>query len=1105
MALLQALFLVFLLAFSADYINARVSADDSAARDQAISSLINLATLMAVWLIATAAAVRLIGPKQRMLFSTGFVGITVASAFVAQDWFNTSEARHSIGWFVLILTAAIGGLIWAEVGQRRRATLQPLNDGDNHPLWLHIAYWISQFAFVLTVAIVFVAWVMEIDEYGNGTFPPSYAYSIKSVSEWWAAISVGAVAAVLLLVSVLRLPPLKSRMAGSVVAIIASLAILEIIRDSLWAYAWAGFAVVFALAAEIVRHWGAIKGAPGWLASRASALPRWVPATVAGAAVIAGAGYWLTLEGSLLGPPAPQQLPQVAEVKLKQASSFLAIGRGGNILAGAMDEGLVEIDAATGEIIGRLVGDGFPVDLHVAHGKEQFLVRKNYQWTIKGRGESKTIALEGESDWDAVFSSDGRWVASSRDTANFDDPDPIMVWDAATGKLRGKRLEGHKKRVHIFGIAISHDGNRLASVALDETLRVWDLTSGAEIYSFPVAASRIAFSLDDRKLFTGLSDGKIVVRDSATGQETSVLGGHSDNPTSFAFSKDGKLLLSASMDGTARIWDIGSGRCLGLMVHGTGWVNRAVFTADGNRAVTIGDDNAVKIWDISGLASVAPAAANPTLPAGADTPPAPKDKPSAEPAPPNLKTAGASQEPPPRLLYGHRQDYINDLSFSPKGDRILSASNDATARVWDVVTGKPALELKHEKAVIGARFNPSGDRVVTGEISGKARTWNAVTGEQDSKICAGSGGSVVKLSKDGSTILATYMDNNIWLWSWDCSERLIPLDQRPLDAEFSPDDSRIAVTLPGDGSGESRFPDGGVLVVDAKAAATVFAVEIKGPLRVVYSPDGKLLAVSTWENGAFLLDANGGRQIAQLGSGEVRAVHFSPDGKRLLVGGEQAVTVWDVDTKKPKRTLVHDVNVHAATFSPDGKQIATGDKEGRIRIWASEGGETVSIATPGRVEGRYVEPACDEVTGGVAVARARWIYTNSDGTQELQLSLLCRKKGSGPYVPQGVLASTQYAEAPKLRKISPEQLKLAVATTEHMGWKASPEDLAFYGEKYPDSNSLNKEPVSIRILVDQARAGKALDVMLRLPGLSDLDAAFAEAQQQARKAGAYAN
>lgn len=224
-----------------------------------------------------------------------------------------------------------------------------------------------------------------------------------------------------------------------------------------------------------------------------------------------------------------------------------------------------------------------------------------------------------------------------------------------------------------------------------------------------------------------------------------------------------------------------------------------------------------------------------------------------------------------------------------------------------------------------------------------------------------------------------------------------------------------------------------------------------------------------------------------------------------LARGGNKVTVWDVDTKKPKRTLVHDVNVYAATFSPDGKQIATGDKEGRIRIWASEGGETVSIATPGRVEGRYVEPACDEVTGGVAVARARWIYTNSDGTQELQLSLLCRKKGSGPYVPQGVLASTQYAEAPKLRKISPEQLKLAVATTEHMGWKASPEDLAFYGEKYPDSNSLNKEPVSIRILVDQARAGKALDVMLRLPGLSDLDAAFAEAQQQARKAGAYAN
>ena len=52
--------------------------------------------------------------------------------------------------------------------------------------------------------------------------------------------------------------------------------------------------------------------------------------------------------------------------------------------------------------------------------------------------------------------------------------------------------------------------------------------------------------------------------------------------------------------------------------------------------------------------------------------------------------------------------------FSPDGQRVVTASEDNTARLWDAASGKPIGEpMKHEDAVISAQFSPDGQRVVT--------------------------------------------------------------------------------------------------------------------------------------------------------------------------------------------------------------------------------------------------------------------------------------------------------------------------------------------------------------------------------------------------------
>ncbi len=53
-------------------------------------------------------------------------------------------------------------------------------------------------------------------------------------------------------------------------------------------------------------------------------------------------------------------------------------------------------------------------------------------------------------------------------------------------------------------------------------------------------------------------------------------------------------------------------------------------------------------------------------------------------------------------------------AFSPDGSRIATASDDATARIWDVATGKQIAVLQHKASVLTVAFSPDGSRVVTG-------------------------------------------------------------------------------------------------------------------------------------------------------------------------------------------------------------------------------------------------------------------------------------------------------------------------------------------------------------------------------------------------------
>jgi serine/threonine protein kinase len=118
-------------------------------------------------------------------------------------------------------------------------------------------------------------------------------------------------------------------------------------------------------------------------------------------------------------------------------------------------------------------------------------------------------------------------------------------------------LTGHSGGV--YSVAISPDGQTLASGSADKTIKIWNLSTGQEIrtltgHSDPVRS--VAFSPDGQTLASGSFDKTIKIWNLSTGQEIRTLTGHSNWVNSVAFSRDGQTLASGSYDKTIKIWNI---------------------------------------------------------------------------------------------------------------------------------------------------------------------------------------------------------------------------------------------------------------------------------------------------------------------------------------------------------------------------------------------------------------------------------------------------------------------------------------------------------------------------------------------------------------------
>ncbi|MCP4304288.1 MAG: TIR domain-containing protein, partial [bacterium] len=233
-------------------------------------------------------------------------------------------------------------------------------------------------------------------------------------------------------------------------------------------------------------------------------------------------------------------------------------------------------------------------------------------------------------------------------------------------------------------------------------------------------------------------------------------------------------------------------------------------------------------------------------------------------------------------LTGH-EDGLHSAAFSPDGTRVVTASGDNTARVWDAATGAETVVLTgHDGPVWSAAFSPDGTRVVTASSDDNtARVWDVATGAE-----------VVVLTGHES-----------WVRS----------------AAFSPDGTRV-VTASNDKTAR---------VWDAATGAEIGVLtgHEDGVQTAAFSPDGTRVVTASDDNTARVWDAATGAEIGVLSGHESRIVFaaFSPDGTRVVTASDDnTARVWDTATGAEIGVLTgHEDGVQTAAFSPDGTRVVT--------------------------------------------------------------------------------------------------------------------------------------------------------------------------------------
>ncbi len=181
----------------------------------------------------------------------------------------------------------------------------------------------------------------------------------------------------------------------------------------------------------------------------------------------------------------------------------------------------------------------------------------------------------------------------------------VSLYDALTGEPLG-RWAGSK--MGVLGLAFSPDGGRLASGAMDGSVRVWRLADQVETRVLGITrelgpdevpgfmVNGVAWHPRGRRLAAANDYGTVTIWDTVTGRTVREIAADQGELETVAWSPDGRLLASGGAQGTVKIWEAGTGNLETTLRGHRFAVQTVAWHPKGTLIASTGQDETARLW-----------------------------------------------------------------------------------------------------------------------------------------------------------------------------------------------------------------------------------------------------------------------------------------------------------------------------------------------------------------------------------------------------------------------------------------------------------------------------------------------------------------------------
>jgi RNA polymerase sigma factor (sigma-70 family) len=619
-----------------------------------------------------------------------------------------------------------------------------------------------------------------------------------------------------------------------------------------------------------------------------------------------------------------------------------------------------------------------------------------------------------------IISPDGKTVAAASGPG-------VELIDLGSGKrltLRDAHVPDGPGGTGSY-LAFAAGGKELVNVTEGHNLRVWDVTTGRLLRQLGTSPEGGAGGVKPapgagprRPRWSGVWDaplspllvatrvGRVEYLDPSSGrvERGFPLGGELTS-----VSPDGKRLVSVAGERSEAVLHDERGKEQGRFAH-PGQIHRATLAHQGKLLVTVNAESEVRVWDLE---------------TGRERRRLPKVEGPAGSASPFVTVTAVSRDGAALLagtrdgevlrwglsdgkalkpLRPHPRYWVTGLSCQPGGRSLVSVASDGVVCRTDLATGETAPSGGGFVGYTRAARSPVGSVAAVGDGQGRLGLWDTAIGKPVRQLRpSGPALSALCFSGDGELLAVGQGDGAVVLWGPATGKerrRWQAATARPGDRLstwfaglcFSADGKLLAASVRPAGTGVwdvatgkevwhdaavgkvAFSPDGRTLAVgtfdnrlrlrDAATGEVRATLPFEGPAElidaVVFSPDGRALATCHHGGAVYLRDPQTGA-VRQRLRGFTEAAWdgaFSPDGKWLAAAGDRAVRVWEVATGAELLHLEgHEARVTGVAFGPDGRTVlscsddltallwglrpAPGRRRGAGGLWADLAGDPV--------------------------------------------------------------------------------------------------------------------------------------------------------------------